>query len=245
MMDTLFIVMPAYNEEGCIENTVREWYPKLSLGSEDSRLVIADCGSTDTTHEILLNLQKELPKLAILENTDKQHGPKLKALYDYAVSEGADYVFQTDSDGQTFPDELDAFWEMREKFDMVLGYRKERKDGEGRKFVEVVLCKMLRFYFGVKLLDSNAPFRLMNARSLKDVMSYIPSDFFLTNAVGSALYLKLGYTLEYREITFGTRLTGKTSINPVKIFKVGLKAIGDFGKIKKNYKARNGKPSKQ
>lgn len=45
-MDSLYIVMPAYNEEDNIEQVVRDWYPLLNGKSPDSRLVIADSGST-------------------------------------------------------------------------------------------------------------------------------------------------------------------------------------------------------
>ena len=106
-MDSLYVVMPAYNEEDNIEGVVRAWYPVLKGKSENSRLVIADNGSTDATHDILLRLKKEFPQLDILEKSGKQHGPKLIALYKYAITNGADYIFQTDSDGQTDPNELD------------------------------------------------------------------------------------------------------------------------------------------
>lgn len=106
-MDKLYIVMPAYNEEENIESVVREWYSVL-IG-DDSRLIVADSGSTDGTHDILVKLQKELPKLEIISDTLKQHGPKLIALYEYAIKSGADWVFQTDSDGQTSSTELKLF----------------------------------------------------------------------------------------------------------------------------------------
>ena len=102
-MDSLCIVMPAYNEESNIEETVKNWYPILEGKSADSRLVIADSGSTDATHEILINLKNIYPQLDILVDTEKQHGPKVIALYDYAIKKGFDFVFQTDSDGQTNP----------------------------------------------------------------------------------------------------------------------------------------------
>ena len=92
-MDSLYIVMPAYNEEANIEKTVESWYKVLEGKSEDSRLVIADSGSIDATHDILISLMKKYPKLDVLENTDKQHGPKVIALYDYAIRKGVDYVF--------------------------------------------------------------------------------------------------------------------------------------------------------
>ena len=85
--------MPAYNEEANIGDTVKMWYKVLEGKSEESRLVIADSGSQDKTHEILIKLQKDYPKLVILENTEKQHGPKVIALYDYAIKNGVDYIF--------------------------------------------------------------------------------------------------------------------------------------------------------
>ena len=101
--------------------------------SDDSRIVIADSGSTDQTHTILENLKtSRYPKIEILSNTNQYHGPKLIALYDYAIRHGADYIFQTDSDGQTNPDESDSFWTMRTKYDGIFGNRTVRGDGKDR-----------------------------------------------------------------------------------------------------------------
>ena len=68
-MDSLYIVMPAYNEEANIEHIVKTWYGILDGKDEASRLVVADSGSLDRTHQILLDLQKQYPKLVILEDT--------------------------------------------------------------------------------------------------------------------------------------------------------------------------------
>ena len=73
-MDTLYIVMPAYNEEGNIEEVVKSWYPLLSGKSEDSRLVVADSGSKDRTHAILEEMRAgDFPKLEILDTTNQFH----------------------------------------------------------------------------------------------------------------------------------------------------------------------------
>ncbi len=68
----------------------------------------------------------------------KSIGAKVIALYNYALSRGADYIFQTDSDGQTNEDEFEAFWDMRDEFDVILGYRYIRGDGKSRAFMNVL-----------------------------------------------------------------------------------------------------------
>lgn len=95
-MNTVYIVMPAYNEETNIKDVVQTWYPVLEGKSRDSKLVIADSGSTDATHSILTAMQEEYPGLKILSETAKQHGPKLIALYQYAIDQGGRVCF---SDG--------------------------------------------------------------------------------------------------------------------------------------------------
>ena len=118
-MDKIYIVMPAYNEETNIKKVIDEWYHLLQEADNESKLVVADSGSTDKTHEILMDLQKEYTHLEVISNTGKQHGPKVIALYKYAIQHGADYIFQTDSDGQTNPDEFDSFWNMRQEYDGI------------------------------------------------------------------------------------------------------------------------------
>lgn len=235
-MDSLFLVMPAYNEEANIESVVRQWYPILEGKAENSRLVIADSGSKDRTHEILLSLQKELPQLEILEDTDRQHGPKVIALYDYAIKNSIDYVFQTDSDGQTNPDEFDAFWQLRTQYDGIFGHRNERGDGKSRAFVEHVVCFLLRLYFGVKIPDANAPFRLMKVDILKKYLYKLPADYNIPNIMVTTYFAHYKESMTFRKITFKPRQGGVNSVNIPRIIKIGRKALGDFRKLKKDMK---------
>lgn len=78
-MDSLYVVMPAYNEEETIRSVEQEWYPVLCGKAENSRLIIADSGSTDKTHKILLKLKQDYPQLEVLEETMKQHGETARA----------------------------------------------------------------------------------------------------------------------------------------------------------------------
>jgi glycosyltransferase involved in cell wall biosynthesis len=67
-LESLYIVMPAYNEEETIAEVVSKWYKVLEGKSESSRLIVADSGSTDRTHALLLEMQSRYPQLVILDN---------------------------------------------------------------------------------------------------------------------------------------------------------------------------------
>lgn len=238
-MDSLYIVMPAYNEAANIESVVSSWYPVLSGKSENSRLIIADSGSTDETHKILQQLSAEYDKLKIISDTGKFHGEKLMALYDYAITNGADYIFQTDSDGQTNPDEFASFWEMRKDYDGIFGHRQIREDGKIRAFVEWVVCLLLKIYFGVNLPDANAPFRLMKTSTLKKYLYKLPDNYDLPNIMIATYFAFYKEKTAFKKITFKPRQGGKNSINLPKIVKIGWKALGDFRRLKKEMKNEN------
>ena len=232
-MDKLYIVMPAYNEEANIREVVKSWYGCLEGKDEGSRLVVADSGSSDLTHKYLKSMQREYPKLEILSDTQKQHGPKLMALYRYAIEQGADYIFQTDSDGQTLPQEFPLFWDKRDRYDAVLANRPVRGDGKARAFVEKVVCVLLKLYFGVNLQDANAPFRLMKAEMLEKYLDRLPEDYNIPNIMFSTYFAYYKEKMTFMDITFRPRRAGKNSINIPKIIGIGWKALGDFRRFKK------------
>lgn len=237
-MDQLYIVIPAYNEEANIERTVKEWYPivKKHHGDMKSRLVIINDGSKDRTYEILCKLAKDRPLLQPLTKPNGGHGATLLYGYRYAIRQNADYVFQTDSDGQTNPDEFEQFWQLRKNHDALIGNRTQRGDGKLRKFIENVVCLLLRIIFGVKVSDANAPFRLMRTDVLKEYLPKMPKDFNLPNIMLTTYFVYYKNPVKFIEISFKPRQGGTNTINIKKIIKIGWKAIGDFRKLKKQMK---------
>lgn len=207
-MDSLYVVMPAYNEEQNIEYAVKTWYSVLDGKDPNSRLVVADSGSSDRTHEILSELQLQYPQLVVLSNTEKQHGPKVFALYDYAICHQIDYVFQTDSDGQTDPAEFEDFWIMRNQYEGIFGYRKNREDGRIRAFVEKVVCLLLHLYFGVDVPDANAPFRLMKVETVKKYLYNMKPDYELPNIMMTTYFVYYKEKNAFMPITFKSRRGG-------------------------------------
>lgn len=234
--DTLYIVIPAYNESENIKKVIDEWYPIVEEIGKDSRLVIIDDGSKDETYKIIKNSAKKRKQLIALTKENSGHGSTVLYGYNYALSNNADYIFQTDSDGQTNPLEFWDFWNFRKEYDMIIGYRNKRKDGLSRIVVTKTLKLVIRFCFKVNVTDANTPFRLMSNRSLKECIKLVPKDFNLSNVILSVIYEKKKMSVKYIPITFRERQGGVNSINIKKITKIGFKALKDFKEINANLK---------
>ena len=231
-MDKLYIVMPAYNEEANIEAVVSQWHPLVEKIGSDSILVVMDDGSKDHTYEKLKDLQKKFPQLVGVTKENEGHGATVLRAYHYAVDHGADYVFQTDSDGQTLPEEFWPLWENRQRGGLLIGQRKGREDGISRVFVTRVLRLVLFAVFRVWVKDANTPFRLMKASELEQVLKKIPEGFNLSNVIMTVIYEKEN-KVTYYPITFRPRQGGVNSINLRKISRIGWQAVKDFRRIRK------------
>ncbi len=233
MEDSLYIVMPAYNEEANIEAVVKEWHEVVSKIGSDSRLVVVNDGSKDNTYNKLLELNKQYPQLVPVTKENSGHGATLLFAYNYAVEHKADYIFQTDSDGQTLPSEFWPFWEDRKLYDAIIGHRNHRKDGFSRVFVTKVLKLVIKLTFGVSVTDANTPFRLMPRKTLEKYLPKIPKDFNLSNVMLSVLLVKNKDNVKFVPITFRPRQGGKNSINMKRIFGIGVQAVKDFRQLRK------------
>lgn len=233
--DRLIIVIPAYNEEMNIESVVQQWHPIVEKIGNDSRLFVVNDGSKDRTQEKLEDLQKTYPHLCAVEKKNQGHGATILYGYRCAIAEGADYIFQTDSDGQTLPEEFWPLWEKREQCGLLIGSRKERQDGWQRVMVTQVLRLVLRLTFRCRIEDANTPFRLMESRQLEEVLKDIPENYSLSNVLMTVLYTKKNMGVYYFPITFRPRQGGKNSINMKRIFQIGRKALRDFWRLSKQY----------
>ena len=235
--DCLYIVIPAYNEEENITDVINGWYPVVEkYGSKKSKLVILNDGSKDNTSKVVKELKKSRPLLEVVDKENSGHGSTVLYGYKYALDNGADYIFQTDSDGQTLPSEFKNFWKLRKDYDMVIGHRNKREDGISRVFVTKVLKLVIILAFKESVVVVNTPFRLMNKSSLEDCMSLIPEDFNLSNVVLSVVYQKKNYKVKYLPVTFRPRQGGVNSINLKKISGIGKKALKDFKNINNSFK---------
>jgi len=233
-MEIIYFVMPAYNEAENIEATISQWHSVVELLQRDgaeARLVIANDGSRDNTFAIMQRMQEHFPLLVPLDKPNSGHGATVLYLYGYAIRKGADYVFQTDSDGQTNPEEFWQMWKNRDKYDFQIGHRLGRQDGLSRVFVTKTLRLIVWLMFHEWVVDANTPFRLMRTDKLQPIIGVIPWDYDLCNVAISAIATKWKYRIGWYRITFKPRQGGINSINMKRIFKIGWKTISDFRKI--------------
>ena len=238
---SLFVIIPAYNEEQNIEQCVNDWYRIVETHNDDggSRLVIVNDGSKDRTWEKLQSMAGSRPLLIPVTKENGGHGSAVLHGYRFAVENGAEWIFQTDSDGQTDPDEFEDFWRNREKFDAVIGERPVRGDGPMRKVIEKVVCFLLKMIFGIRVSDANAPFRLMKAKLLAKYIGRLPKDFNLPNIMLTTYFVYFKESVLFLPITFQPRKAGKNSINLKKIFRIGWKAVGDFYQLRKDMRRQH------
>ena len=233
-MDKIYFVLPAYNEAENIDDVVKQWYAvvqKINDEGNAATLCIADDGSKDDTMQRMKELATSRPHFEPLAKKNSGHGATVLYLYRHAIEQGADFIFQTDSDGQTNPEEFWQMWEHRHEYDFQVGYRKGRQDGASRVFVTKTLRLVVYCMFHVWVTDANTPFRLMKASKLRPIMDVIPHDFFLSNVAISAIAVKWKYAIKFYRITFKPRQGGINSINMRRIVKIGWKALSDFREI--------------
>jgi glycosyltransferase involved in cell wall biosynthesis len=75
-MKKLYIVIPAYNEDENIETCINDWYPIVEKhnGNGESRLVIINDGSKDSTYEVMQKLAETRPLFIPLTKPNGGHG---------------------------------------------------------------------------------------------------------------------------------------------------------------------------
>ncbi len=240
VMNTLYIIIPAYNEEKNINTLIADWYPVITKygDPETSRLVLIDDGSKDSTYDTACRLKVDHPLLEVLTKENSGHASTCMYGYRYAIEHGADYVFQTDSDGQTLPGEFGPFYDAIADHDVVMGVRMKRGDGTGRLIISRVLRMVVKLTYHVSVPDSNVPYRLMRSDALAEALKLVPQDYTLAQVVLAAVFEKLNKRTCYLPISFVSREAGESMYNIGKFFRIGFNALGEFVSINRDIDAK-------
>ncbi|MFN2505606.1 MAG: glycosyltransferase [Acidimicrobiales bacterium] len=167
----LSVVMPAHNEEGLLDASVRDVAEALRARGHQFEIVIVENGSTDATAEISRRLAAEVPEVRALSLPDPDYGRALRTGFLDAAGDLV-VIFDVDYYEFDFLDRAMAAVEGPDGPDIVIG----SKRGEGsvdtrawqRRLITTVFSSILRFGFGLKVSDTHG-IKVVRRAPLKDV----------------------------------------------------------------------------
>lgn len=222
----LTIVLPAYNEELSISDVVGQWCSVADrLGS--ARVLVVDDGSQDRTRQILNTLLSIHPELLVIHQQNGGHGSAILTGYRVALDMESDWIFQTDSDGQTSPADFEAFWSRRNECPFQAGLRNSRNDPAIRILLSRWHERIVDLLFGVPVRDPNVPFRLMRADLVKRYLELIPSGAFAPNVMMSVLASRQG-VFTSRPVAHSARAAGQTSVKGWSMVRMGVRSVREY-----------------
>ena len=166
-LSKLSVFLPAYNEEMTIERVVLSVLTKLKKIAEQYELIVINDGSSDETRQIIERLAEKYSEIKLINHPkNKGYGGALKTGMKNAKY---DWICYMDSDGQFDFNEFDKFLKQITKADLIIGYRKKRKDS----FFRILLAKCLwlvdLILFGVSFKDIDCGFKLFKKTALEKI----------------------------------------------------------------------------
>lgn len=190
MEQTLYIVVPCYNEEEVLRETAKRLRQKLEHLIEsrsinkNSRVLFVNDGSKDSTWEIIKSLHAECSLFSGVNLTrNRGHQNALLAGL-MTAKDRADMIISMDADLQ---DDINAVDKMIEKYyggcDIVYGVRSSRKkDTFFKKFTAEAFYKIMSL-LGCDTVFNHADYRLMSKRALEDLAAFGEVNLFLRGIV--------------------------------------------------------------
>jgi len=237
--ERLYVVIPVYNEQASVGHVIRDWVSTLDALAIDFRLLALDDGSHDDSASVLAALARAEPRLELICKPNSGHGKTCIFGYREAISRGATWVLQIDSDGQCDPQYFAAVWRRRTRAPAVFGVRLSRDDGFGRSVVSWLCERVTRALSGASVRDPNVPYRLLRSDLLAAAIEDFPSDFKLANILLSVIVQRaLEGRVEFVEIGFRRRAGGEPSVKWAKFAMEGLSLSRSLWRSKEHAAAR-------
>lgn len=158
---SLSVVLPAYNEETVIAETVLGIASILTPWVQDFEVIVVNDGSSDNTKAIVEHIMATDARVRIVDHSVNQgYGAALASGFEAAAK---DLVFFMDSDGQFDPGDLAPFFSLIEEYDAVLGYRIKRQDTRVRKLNAWGWNLLVSLLLGVRVRDVDCAFKVYRA----------------------------------------------------------------------------------
>ena len=215
-MFELAVIIPVYNEQDIIKEVILSWLTVLRSSNIDFIIKVYNDGSTDSTLEILQELEQNNKELIIIDKPNSGHGPTILKGY---KSTNSKWVFQVDSDNEIKSSSFPTIWNAKNDYDLIIGNRQNRKSIMSRRFITFICYLIIRIFSGSGVKDVNSPFRLYRMEKFNKLLSRIPQNSFAPNVLLTAYAIKKNLNIFELSVSYEERSTGITSINKVKLLK--------------------------
>ena len=225
--DTLYIVVPCYNEEEVLPETARRLRAKLealtAAGriSDQSRVLFVNDGSRDHTWAVISDLHRQSPRFsgADLSRNRGHQNALLAGLM--TAKDRADMVISMDADLQ---DDIDAVDAMVDKYyegcDVVYGVRSSRKnDSFFKRFTAEGFYRVMNA-LGAETVFNHADYRLLSRRALEGLAAFKEVNLFLRGIVPL-----VGYPSAAVEYERGERFAGESKYPLKKMLSFAMEGI--------------------
>jgi glycosyltransferase involved in cell wall biosynthesis len=214
----LSVVLPVFNEEECITEVLQELIDVLSSDNfTEFEIIPVDDGSTDKTFERIIQLAKNNEKIIPIQLT-RNFGQSAAMACGFDNAQ-FDLIVAMDSDGQNNPRDIPKLIEkLKEGFDCVSGWRKNRKDKNlSRKIPSNLANRMISSWTKVKLHDYGCTLKAYKKSSITGFPIYGEIHRFLP------AYASLqGATISEIEVDHRERRTGKSKYGIGRTYRVVL-----------------------
>lgn len=230
MADTLYIVVPCYNEEEVLPVTAEKLKEKTEqlkadgAISQNSRILFVDDGSSDKTWQIISELhEKDKLYQGVKLSHNRGHQNALLAGL-YTAAQYADATVSMDADLQ---DDIDAIDEMLKCYangaDVVYGVRSKRdKDSFFKRATAEEFYKIMQ-KMGAEVVFNHADFRLMSKRAIEGLKQFKEVNLFLRGIVPM-----LGYNTDKVYFERKERFAGKSKYPVNKMLSLAIDGITSF-----------------
>ena len=227
----LAIIIPCYNEELCIKNTVEQLFvvinDLISKGKirEDSYLYLIDDGSKDSTWSIIEELHSgnNLVKgTKFLRNYGNQKA--IIAGLESVREIGCDCVVSIDADLQQDEWAIERFLdEFQKGYDIVYGIRNNRKtDSFFKKFTALAFYKTMNL-LGVNIPPNHSDYRLISKRALEILNLYPEKLLFLRG-----FFHEVGLKSTSVKFDVKPRMAGESKFNFASLMALALNGITSY-----------------
>lgn len=222
----LSIFFPFWNEEKNIENVVKKAIPIAKRLAFNWEIIMIDDGSSDNTSQICNKLAVEDQKhlRVISHKPNRGYGAALREGFENAKY---DLVIFNDGDGQFDFSESLKFIEKIKFADIVIGYRKKRRDHPMRRIL-MQLLKIWDFvFFGFYFRDIDCGFKLFRKSAIEKISPLKSEGAMITTEILTKAK-KAGLRIAEVDVTHYSRLYGDQSGGNLRVI---IRAIRESFKL--------------